>query len=354
MHIVFNPPINEENKYIEIMVRPLSEHGYQIHALDDIFSSLRHFRSIKLVHLNWFENVEDSSLFRALKSFFRKMFVLSIIRLSKKKLIWTMHNRVSHEKGLSFFSRTITHFLILWSDKIIIHSEISRSLLIKQHNQAADKIFYLPHPDFIDSYGKMPVKNQEKALKAPLALLFIGAVKPYKNLELLIRAVSSFKEEVTLTIAGNPNSTIYQQKISQMAVQAGNINPMLSFIPDNKIPQLMMKSDLLILPYDLSSSLNSGTVLLGFSYKKTVICPEIGTIADLGKMKDNVLHYQYDSEKEHLSMLSQKIREALQMKMMDPTIFISLGNKMHDHVRKVHHKGLVGKKLINLYQSLLD
>src|SRR5690606_34802049 len=119
----------------------------------------RHFRSIKLVHLNWFENVDDSSIFFALKSLFRKLFVLILIRISNKKLIWTMHNRVSHENRLSFINGLITHLLIKWSHKIIIHSEVSHSILSHKHPESAAKAVYLPHPDFIGSYGPLPEES---------------------------------------------------------------------------------------------------------------------------------------------------------------------------------------------------
>jgi glycosyltransferase involved in cell wall biosynthesis len=354
MEIIFNPPVNEENKYIQNMVRPLKEHGFRVHALDNFFSSWKHFHSVRLVHLNWFENLDESSIFRALTSFFKKMIVLTTIKVSGKKLVWTMHNRISHEKKTSLLSNWIRYFLIHWSHRIIIHSEISRSLLVERYSGVSAKIFYLPHPEFIGDYGPIPIHEPDVLISKPLVLLFMGAVKPYKNLELLIKAVSPFKERVKLIIAGNPNSDAYRHKIIHMASPAGNIDLRLKFIPDHEIPSLVQESDVLVLPYDLISSLNSGTVLLAFSYRKTVICPEIGTIEDLGPLKNNVFHYHYKSEEEHLHLLSQKIEAALNLKITDPNGFYSLGSKMYDYVKQCHHKNLVGKNLINLYLSLLN
>src|SRR5690554_3006865 len=306
MHIIFNPSVNEENKYIEIMVRALQENGFKVHSLDNFFSSKPHFQSIKLVHLNWFENVDDSSFRSALRSFVRKMFVLSVIRMSGKKLVWTMHNRASHEKRTGWFSRTITRCLIRWSDRIIIHSEKSREIIGDQYPVAAEKLFYLPHPDFIGTYGPIP-PALEQDISGPLKLLFIGALKPYKNIELLIKAAGEFNEEVSLTIAGKPITSAYKQIIEEMADAAGNIQLTLEFIPDHALPGLMQQADLLILPYDLDSSLNSGTAILAFSYKKTVICPEIGTIEDLKEAKNQTLHYRYQSEVEHWQQLRLQI-----------------------------------------------
>ena len=351
--IIFNPSENEGNKYIEIMVRPLRENGYTVYPLDGFLSGWTHFRSIRLVHLNWFENVDDSSFRRAFRSFMRKMFVLTIIHWSGKKLVWTMHNRTSHEKKLGFFSRTITKFLVKWSDRIVIHNHLSAKILSHKNPKAAKKSYYLPHPDFIGVYGP-PITNKKASPRDVLSLLFIGTVKPYKNIELLIDAVRPFRDQVSLTIAGEPNPASYGETISRLASSAGNIRLILDFIPDAELPGIIGESDLLILPYDLKSSLNSGTALLAFSYQKTVICPEIGTIEDLGKAKQYVFHYQYTTEEEHLQSLIGQIGKALELKEKDLSILPGLGTSMFEYIESAHEKSRVTEKMINLYRDLLN
>src|SRR5690606_31760070 len=39
MHIIFNPPVNEENKYIDILVTALRKGGYVVHPLKVLLSS---------------------------------------------------------------------------------------------------------------------------------------------------------------------------------------------------------------------------------------------------------------------------------------------------------------------------
>lgn len=352
MYIIFNPSVNEENKYIEIMVAPLRRQGFVVHALDDFFSSKKHFQSIRLVHLNWFENVDDSSYRSAARSFARKMLVLSVIRMSGKKLVWTMHNRASHEKRTGWFSRTITQYLIRWSHRIIIHSKKSQEIIGNQYPDAVHKLVYLPHPDFIGTYGPPP-PEADRPEGLPLKLLFVGAVKPYKNIELLIKIAAEFKDKVHITIAGKPNSSAYGQTIKQAAKAAGNVQLIPEFIPDHELPQLMEQCDLLVLPYDLNSSLNSGTVILAFSYKKTVICPAIGTIEDLGEAKEHVFHYDYQSAEEHVEQLKSQVAKAIGMKSENSQIFNLLGNRVFQHVNKFHNKEIVGHQLLSLYQELL-
>ncbi|WP_134091966.1 glycosyltransferase [Olivibacter sp. XZL3] len=351
MKIIFNPPDNKENQYIRLMTAPLAASGIEICALDDFFSSYKHFKSIRLVHLNWFENVDDRSFFVAFRSFFRKMVVLLAIKLGRKPLIWTMHNRSSHEKGLSFFSRTLTDLLIKWSDRIIIHSSASIDILRAQHPKVLSKLSYLPHPNFIGVYGPViPSSTNSETLK----LLFMGVIKPYKNIELLIKLATEFEREITLTIAGKPATEKYKEILARIANGAKNIDLQLRFIDDAEIPSLFGTADLLVLPYDLQSSLNSGTVILAFSYKKTVICPRIGTLSDLKEDADHVLTYSYSSPAEHEQMLRKKIAEAIRLKKEQPNIFTEKGERLFDYIQREHNNKQIGQQLIGLYQPFLS
>lgn len=354
MNIIFNPPDNEENKYISNMVEPLRKEGFKIFALDSFFSSLRHYRSIKLIHLNWFENIDDSSFSVALKSFARKLVVLIAIKLGNKKLVWTMHNRSSHEKGLSFFSRSLMYLLICFADKIIIHSKVSKEVLNQYIHGAAKKSTYLPHPNFIGSYGKIPSDKSSGLDNKKLKLLFIGVIKPYKNIELLIEIAKKFSSEIQLTIAGKPNSKAYHKKLTEITQGEKNIHLALRFIADEEIPAILHASDLVILPYDIKSSLNSGTVILAFSYKKSVICPTIGTLSDLEDERKYVLDYSYISVQEHKTSLIENVSKAIEMKANDTNIFVDFGNHLFNYVKKRHDKELIGKQLTAIYKELIS
>jgi len=352
MKIIFNPPDNKENLYIRLMVAPLERAGFQTEPLDHFLSSYRHMKSIQLVHLNWFENIDDSSFFVAFKSFIRKLIALMAIRFTGKPLVWTMHNRISHEKGLRFFSRTMTFLLLRWAHKIIVHSPVSIPLLATQSKAAAAKAIYIPHPHFIGVYGPIipsPIREHD-----PLRLLFIGAVKPYKNIELLMTLAKAYAKEVVVTIAGKPVNTVYKNKLEQLVEAATNIDLQLRFMADEEIPQLLGHADLLVLPYDLASSLNSGTVLLAFSYKKSVICPDIGTIQDLGNEKNQVLAYHYSSPADHALRLSEKIEEAIGLKAKNPAIFNQWGERLFRHVSQQHANDNIGAQLIAVYTELLN
>lgn len=351
MKIIYNPPSNPENKYIDVMVEGLKKAGHQVFPLDTLFSSIGHFKSIKIIHLNWFENLDDKNKLRGITSFFRKMFVLIVSKLAGKKIVWTMHNRRSHEKGLSVLSNILINCLIVWCDKLIIHSELSNELLQQHGSTIKRKILYLPHPDFVNVYG--PIRDQDFSDPQPLQLLFLGAAKPYKNLEMLIQVVKSFDSSVQLTIAGNPASENYQNALFRQAKGDASVKFMLRFIDDTEIAQLIAGCDLLVFPYDLDSSLNSGSVILSFSYAKTVICPDIGTIQDLGDHLNEVLHYNYTTDEEHAVELAKRIKQAVHLKNRDSQSLKEMGQALFNYVQRVHNKDAVATMLSTMYRKLV-
>ena len=350
--IIFNPCENKENQYIAILVNGLEKYGYDVNRLDDFLSSSKHYQSIKLLHLNWFENLDDSSASSMWKSYFRKLVVLAAVKFGKKKLVWTMHNRLSHEKKSGKLSRALTQKIVSQADAIVIHSAVSKEILKNQYPNLNAKIVHIPHPDFVDVYGPMIPENTENK-EAKLKLLFLGAIKPYKNIELLIRIAKKFPESLHITIAGNPNSEAYRSDLQKLAAGTSNIALHLKFIPDTDLPKFIHRSDLLILPYSLESSLNSGTVILGFSYGRTVICPKIGTIDDLGAGED-VFDYSYSSQSEHMQALEKLVQKAIRIHQADPTSLIDKGHKMKDLIITKNNKQNVTDNLIRLYESLLN
>ncbi|HSF54091.1 MAG TPA: glycosyltransferase, partial [Algoriphagus sp.] len=252
--IIFNPPDNSENQYIRILVSGIEKKGFLVSPLDDLFKNSAHFKSIKLVHLNWFENLDESSRGSMWKSFFRKTAALLAIKASGKKLVWTMHNRLSHEKGSGKLSRVLVQLLLKSVDAVVIHCADTEKIIREISPNFQGKILSIPHPHFIGIYGsklELPKKVQE-----PLKLLFIGAVKPYKNLELLIRICLEFGDDIQLTIAGKPASAEYASELESLAASSAQIDLRLGFVEDRQIPDLIGAEDLLVLPYDLRSSLN--------------------------------------------------------------------------------------------------
>lgn len=352
--IVFSPFLLKENKYIEIMQSIIRENGYDVYPLSKVIRSLKLLKATKIIHLNWFENIAGGNYFWKINDFVKKTLILLFFKLLGKKLIWTMHNKLQHDLPSLHLQNALFYLLVKWSNRIIIHSNISREILRTKYPNISNldsKIKYIPHPDYINSYGKIiPSSNGKDRC---VHLLFLGMIRQYKNIELLVDIVNSFNaEDVHLHIAGNFVSKKYLDKILEQSLTAKNVSFDIRYIPDSSISLILSKIDLVVLPYDIESSLNSGSAILAFSYKKTVICPEIGTIADLTDF-NNVMTYKYNSYEEHFCELKKLIKQAVEMKKKNQSEFNTMGENAYNDLLKLNSKENVKKKMNELYFQIL-
>jgi beta-1,4-mannosyltransferase len=345
MKIAFSPYKNDTNKYIKILINLLERKGNKVIPL----RRKEIFFSTKIVHLNWFELVNSNSKFGGLSTLFVKILVLFFFRVFSIKIGTTFHNRAGHDKNTQDLQNILMRLTLKLSSFVIIHSRESKQILSHDFKiNDEEKFFYVPHPNYIDVYGKiLPSTDETQRLR----LLFLGAVKPYKNLELLIDIVKQFPDHVELTIAGVPKSGDYAGTIKKHTQDLHNVTLDLRFIADSEIPAFLSACDILVLPYDMSSSLNSGSAYLAFSYGKTVICPEIGTINDL-EDKSYVLTYTYKNREEHIFHLTEKIKEAIGIWKEDKNCFTNWGLIMRNYMEKEHSDEKVISGLLCAYSHV--
>ncbi|MAZ29324.1 MAG: hypothetical protein CL868_19910 [Cytophagaceae bacterium] len=341
MKIVFHPHSLERNAYVKHITEALERKGIQVFSLDDILSNKKLFKEISIVHLNWYENLGSHW------GFIKKMSRLFYLLFHKKKIIWTLHNKKPHTAKVLYLQKILFKLLCKYASTIIIHSKQSEKIITAQDKSFQKKIVYTPHPNYIDVYGPLrPIQS----IHGPLSLIFMGVIKPYKNIELLMEVLNNFDaNEVTLTIAGRCPDDNYANQL-KLKPSSNNINLEFGYISDDQIATYIQKHDLSILPYDTRSSLNSGTAILSFSYGTSVICPKIGTIEDI-KNQDCLITYMYDSQEQHKVALKAAVEKAMLLKKKNTEIFNEWGGILRNEMIKLQDVGIVADVFSQVYKT---
>jgi len=343
MKIVFDPTESDSNQYPQMLVSGFKKQGVEVYSLNEMLTDLKKFSAVKVVHLNWFESIKTSL------DFYKKIVKLLCLILAGKKIVWTMHNRTPHIKKVFLLQKILLRVLKEKSKAIVIHSTATKELLYTESPRFAEKTVHIPHPNYIGVYGTK--KKYQDFSREPLQLVFIGAIKPYKNIELLIDVVQEFdEEEVNLTIAGKCYTSAYEETLLRR-IHKENILTNFQFLDDDQLIDTIKAHELVILPYDLRSSLNSGTVILAFSYSRSVICPQIGTVLDV-KGQNHLLSYTYTSDDEHKKVLKASIERAVNLKRKSPHIFDHWGKAMRQEMQTFNDPEHISKKFVALYSEL--
>lgn len=343
---------NIVNNLYAVNVRRLIENaGYKTTSLKEVLKNPRLFVSCKVFNFNWFENVNSR------KQYYAKSILLDFLHLSNKGIIYTLHNKKPHNDGANYWSGKMMKKMCSLSDRIVGLCPDTFSVVESIMPEATSKLVIIPHPNYIENYKNIncdTLRSEYGFSADDLVFLFVGFVSPYKNLELLIDTFNEIKNpKIKLLIAGKPCDSEYREKLEKQIGESLNIRTDFRYIPDGEMASFYKTGDIVVLPYHKTSSLNSGAVYLTFSFGKTVICPDIGTINAL-KDTSFVYTYHYDDEKEHAGKLHEAIMRVCSDYENDPASVIQKGQKAYAYVEKEHEDRIIEEKYAELYQQIIS
>lgn len=293
MKVCHIPSNAAQNQQFQIMKESIRNCGCELSEDNSIKDILK----CDLVHFNWYENISNGSPTHRRMQYLLKMATLKILRAMGKKIILTMHNKVPHDNAKDDYSKRILEWLILHSDRIIIHcKKASIEYLHNSYpNLNIDKVCYVPLAHNIDTYPDEVEYTGFKKEERDIVLLFVGMVRPYKNVEVVIDVANELEQyhHLKFLICGKCSSDKYKAEILGR-IRSKNVFCDFRFIPDEEMPSLIRLSDAILLPYGTESALNSGAAYLAFSYGRTVVSTDIGTLQDFPA--DLVYSYSYHQD----------------------------------------------------------
>lgn len=339
--VAFYPFDNKENQYINITKNIMQKADI---VLIDFQKEMYHKKKcmVDAIYVNWYENAGMRKVIPHIR-------ILIKCKLQGIKIFFVMHNKCAHEGKGKQVVKLLLKILFEISDKIVVLSKESEKYVPVKFR---DKITYIPHPHYLSVYKESEqIGDKDTEKNGKMKMLFIGAIRPYKNIELLIECFGNICENyknVTLTIAGKPYSDKYGEKLKKMTEQITNIDTYFSFISDQELPRLIKNHDILVLPYDIKSSLNSGTILLAFSLARTVIAPRIATIKEFDL--DLTYSYEYVSLEEHKQELYSLMEKAILDFESSPKKIQDKGKKLLEIVKERNNEEV----LASLYRKLFD
>ena len=236
----------------------------------DIYKLIRN-EKYDIIHFQFFRRRRIESLY----------FVL--LKLIRVNLAHTVHDvtPLNENKLDHFFSLMVYKT----ADLLFVHSNSNKKDLAKQVKINEDKIKVVHHGDF-DTYISDLTTSKSKARKffnlslEQNVLLFFGAIKEYKGLDILFDSLSLASKKInnlTLIIAGMPDPIElgyeYKQTISNLPEEI-NVIFHNKFIPNADLEKYFIASDVVVLPYRRIS--HSGVLHLAYSFGRPVIATNVG------------------------------------------------------------------------------
>jgi glycosyltransferase involved in cell wall biosynthesis len=237
-----------------------------------------------IFHLHWtntfFNGTADAAASEVIK--FRDS--LSRFKRLGGKVVWTIHNAVSHDSPHVDLERQLMAWLCDAVDRIHVHALSSLPELDLPLD--ARKVVVVPHGSYVGAYPdylERAEARQHMGLSShTFVMVFTGQIRPYKGVERLIAAACdpSMGDSWHLIIAGKANYPL-GQFIDELVPE--NVRARITFadqfIDDHTLQLLYRSADVAVFPYE--RILTSGSALLALSFGTPAVLPDVGMVRDL-------------------------------------------------------------------------
>jgi glycosyltransferase involved in cell wall biosynthesis len=263
------------NPYTSNFIAELKEHYTIINSNDassvGIFKTLKYLFRMDVLLMNWIEELPDMR-----GGYFQSLYFVLLVcflKCRKKKVVWIMHNKLSHYPRNYWIKKVLFKFLLLRSDLIVTHASegitFAKSLTAKN----TLNIRFFPHPI-------IPALSKPKPVKE-IDILIWGALTPYKSADKFLQFLyeNHLEKSFTIKLAGKISSEEYRRAL--MKFQNENIRIEDRFIEREYLEDLVHKSKVVLFTYSDESILCSGALIDSLSLRATILGPNTGNFKDL-------------------------------------------------------------------------
>ena len=182
-------------------------------------------------------------------------------------------------------------------DAVIAHSRRGAERLTSEVGLPQERVRVIPHGAF-DYLTRLPVEKplppelgepnpawEEDPDSRPPVVLFFGLLRPYKGIDVLIRAAEQLAAptgEVApeLWIVGNPRMDLTELRERTARLRL-DVRWLPRFIEDDEIPAIMRRADVLVLPY--LDGEQSGVLYTGLAFGKAMVVSDVGGIGEVAR-----------------------------------------------------------------------
>ncbi len=187
------------------------------------------------------------------------------------------HNVLPHERRPGDVALTGT--LLSHVDTVITHSAGQAAQARELAPAATVLTARIPPHLPVTDHQNHGTERTSLPASAQCHLLFFGIVRPYKGLDVLLRALAGAPPHLTLTVAGEfwGGTEPTEQLIAELGLR-DRVRLRPGYVPATEIPALFAAADALVMPYREATA--SQNALLAFAHGVPVITTTAGALAE--------------------------------------------------------------------------
>ena len=202
-------------------------------------------------------------------------FDLALPLLRRYPLVFTIHDIRPHpgDRLSQKTPQSIENFARCRADQLIVHTQYTRNLLLREWPRAAERASVIPHIQIGESPSSSNAREDENLI------LFFGRIWEYKGLEYLIRAeplISAKVPNARFLIAGEGEDFA---RYRRMMVHPDRFVVHNEYIPEDRAADYFRRATVVVLPYIEASQ--SGVIPMAYSAGKPVVATTVGGLPEM-------------------------------------------------------------------------
>lgn len=290
LQVLIMPDYRADNPYQSLLSNALQAQGAEVRfplGYRRIFPLFREKQSatsaINVLHIHWIDQYIKGETW-LIKLAYGIKFLLDVllVKISGCRVVWTIHNTVSHNAKFPRVELWIQQKLIRLVHSVIVHNRAALEEVSTAYRFDKDKASVIPHGHYRNIYKPAIEATQARSVlglpEQGRVYLNLGMLKPYKGIESLLRTWSKQEGNRTLLIVGKAQNEEYGRALLQQAQAIPSVILRNGFVEDDQLHLYFSAADVVLLPFN--KILTSGSLILAMSYGKPVIAPNIGSISE--------------------------------------------------------------------------
>lgn len=297
MRVLFAPYF-DGNQYLNSLETKLSEKGINvfqeihIHPFWPIILDIIRY-DIDVLHLHWthpyfifgnlskFENTPLQKIFSTVASVFF-VFQIYLSSFFCSTIVWTVHNRVNHERQYESLDLWVSNQLASIVDTVQVWDTNTKKEISSLLDIPNNKIISVPHGNYSPIYNPANDRRLRRDISSKIdskkrLFLYFGRIREYKQVpKLLLTWKNLDTSDAQIIIAGSSKDEELTEQIRSIGKDDDGIILDLRYIPDEEVPAYFTACDVAVFPY--KKIFNSGSVLLAMTFGIPFVAPNMGSI----------------------------------------------------------------------------
>lgn len=207
--------------------------------------------------------------------------VMSLLLRNETEVVFQCHN--VRDKEPSWWKSWLTNRAIARADVAIVHANTEGDAIDERLGAGAPRVIraFLPIHEIPGAVPSRETARTDLSIRHSKVALFFGHIRPFKGLDVALRAWQWVEKDVLLFVSGEVwfgDGTEYRELAAKLGIES-RVRFDFEFIPETEMAARFAAANVVVVPYLRETQ--SGVLMTSFWFGRPVIATGVGGLAEV-------------------------------------------------------------------------